>query len=297
MIAPSRDRAPRGGHYLGMLRCADMSVLRWVLGGCAVLAVSAPAVASAAGEACLRDTACVGAERCIEGVCTADASVQSCTDDDDCSDSAEVCADGFCKIEGVVCSNPAGTCWVEDGGGRCDCGDGESSGWSDGFNPDDPPAPKTDEELQALCTESLVDSCGTDAPALPDSCVGEVLDHCQAFVDHHDAILQSCGEDVPEVDIARVGACCDEVDDDEYAQYRECILAIELGDACPGEAFDACEGAVGGEQDGEGDPASAEDDDDDTEKSGCRIDGAGSGWCLLALFAAATWRRRSGRTR
>jgi len=271
-----------------------MSALRNVL---AVVVLLSPAVAAAEGEACFRDTECVGAERCVESACAADASLPSCTDDDDCEEGGTVCDDGFCKLEGVVCTNPAGTCWVEGGGGRCHCGNGEDSGWSGGYNPDDPPEPKTDEEQQLACMEELIESCGEDPPALPDTCVGEVLAHCEAFVEQEDALLQLCGEDVNDVNIGRVGACCDSYADEPYAAYRECVLAIELGDTCPGDAWGECEGDGGGANDQEGDPASGEDDDDGASKAGCRIAGSDPAWALFALFGLAARRRARSKPR
>lgn len=258
------------------------------------LALFGPATALAAGEPCVRDTDCAGAELCVDSACSAaDPGVQACTVVDDCAHDEDVCADGFCKFEGVACRNAAGACWVGDGAGRCECGNGEGSGWSDGYNPDDPPATPTDAELQATCVENLVDSCGTEAPALPDSCVGDVLADCEALVAKEDAMAQLCGEDVPEVNIGRIGDCCDTHDDAEYAAYRECVLAIEIGDECPGDPYDACESFAG--DTAENDAAEDEQDDDDAQKAGCRTSGPSSPWAVLALFGLSAASRRARR--
>src|SRR5690606_32375732 len=103
-------------------------------------------VAAAAGEACLRDTECGGAELCLDGTCDLDSDPPACAPTGTCEGWENTCVDGFCKTEGVVCRNPAGACWVRDGGGVCTCADGEGAGWSDGFNPDDPPQEPTDME-------------------------------------------------------------------------------------------------------------------------------------------------------
>jgi hypothetical protein len=255
-------------------------------------ALLAPSTASAAGEACLRDTACAGAELCLDGACAeAGPAPAACESDGDCEGTLG-CNGGFCKGEGVACRNLAGACWVENGGGSCMCNDGEGSGWSDGFNPDDPPPVLTDEELVEVCTSALVDSCGVDPPALPPSCAGDVLTDCEAFVDVEDAILRLCGDEVPTVNIARVGACCDTFDDEVYAAYRTCVTAIEVGDTCPGDAFATCE-AQGGDPNGadaEGD-GSPEEGDDGT-KSACTIGGHASPWWFAALFGLAWALRR-----
>jgi hypothetical protein len=261
------------------------------------LALLAPQVASAAGEACYRDTECVGAELCLAGVCTA-AEVQSCSTADDCDDDDAGCADGFCKVEGVTCQNPAGACWVRDGGGLCECGNGDGSGWGDGFNPDDPPEPPTDDDLLASCQANLVESCGEDPPALPDSCTGQVLEDCEALIDREDEFSLACGEEAPAIDIARVGRCCDDYEDEMSAAYRECVLALEV-EGCS-DALGECESDVGGE------PASGEDTqegeqsgDDDTTGRGCAIAGEreGTAWLagLAAVLAFGATRRRAWR--
>lgn len=296
-----------GANPIAVLRCATMACLRWFAlvtpFATAALAFAAPLSASAAGEACYRDTECVGAELCIEGVCAA-SEVQACTTTDDCTNDDAECADGYCKVEGVTCQNPAGACWVVDGGGRCECGNGDGSGWSDGFNPDDPPDPQTDDDLLATCQANLVDSCGEDPPALPDTCTGQVLEDCQALIDREDAFFQACGEDVSPIDIARVGRCCDDYDDPMYAAYRECTMALQA-DSCPGDAWSECEGPTDGTPAGEGQDnggetdGDADQDGDDVADRGCAIatpDGERSGWLAgLALLTAfgATRRRRS----
>lgn len=245
----------------------------------AALVVMAPGVAAAQGEACFRDTECPDAGLCIDGVCSADdPSLDACTDDDDC-DADSVCSTGYCKTEGVVCRNPAGACWERDNASTCHCADGMSSQSSGPFNPDDPPEPQTDEELAAACTEELVDACGDSAPMLPESCTGDVLDTCEAFVEREDELMLACdGEEPPEVNIGRVGECCDTQDDEAYAAYRACVLEIEVGDSCPGDAWAACEGDGGEDHDGAGEEEKA---DEDAAK-GCRV-GAPSAWTLLLL--------------
>lgn len=267
--------------------------------GVAALALALPLPAAAAGEACLRDTECVGAELCLGGTCTA-ADVQACTSSDDCTRDGAECMDGFCKVEGVACQNPAGACWVVDGGGLCECGNGEGSGWADGFNPDDPPEPQTDDDLLATCQSALVDACGEDPPSLPESCTGDVLEECQALVDHEDALFAACGEDVNPIDLARVGQCCDQYDDAMYADYRECTIALPT-DACPGDAWSECEGVSGGTPaGGEGteDQAGAGESDQDLADRGCTIastrDARGATWlaAFAMLAALGTTRRR-----
>ncbi len=253
-----------------------------------------PTVALAEGEPCTRDPECVAAEICLDGACAAaEQSLPTCTIDDDCGNPDEACADGVCKHEGVACRNPAGACWVEAQSGSCDCANGEGAGWSGGFDPDNPPEPKTDAQLQIECTAELVDNCGETAPMLPDSCTGDVLTTCEAVVAHSNAIAELCDIDVPDVNIAQVGACCD--DFDAMAEYRDCVLAVELGDACPLDEVEMCGGggATGGVDDGE--QAGGKDDDDAATKGGCRISDGAPPLCTAALLVlvAATRRRRA----
>jgi hypothetical protein len=226
----------------------------------------------------------------MDGTCDADGAVQSCTGDADCSGFGSVCSDGFCKNEGVVCRNEGGTCWVENGSGRCACLDGNESGWVDGFNPDDPPVERTDAELQIACAETLVDECGDSSPSLPDVCVAEVLEHCEAYVAKEDALLQVCGEEVPSSPLARVGACCLEYDDPHDAAYRACLLALDAT-VCSWEAWDDCYGEEG---DGtrEGDAASGGLDEDEARKKGCHLGRETPSIALVLLLGLGTQLRR-----
>jgi hypothetical protein len=187
-------------------------------------------------------------------------------------------------------------CWVRNGGGTCACGSGDGSGWSDGYNPDDPPMDLTDPELYTSCIGALVETCGEDPPALPDACNGEVLTECEAFVEQSDHYAMLCGDDVPEANIARIGQCCDTYSDAAYAEYRACMLAIE-SETCPGEQLDACEGvgADEGDTDGAASGAGESKQDGDGGSKGCSIAGASGGWGVgLVLLGFAGWfgRRR-----
>lgn len=196
----------------------------------------------------------------------------------------------------VVCSNPAGECELLQGSGSCECGDGDGSAWSDGYNPDDPPEPKTEEELLAECNAVLVETCGEDPPSLPPTCEGEVLTECEAYVEAENALLQACGDEVPEVDIARVGACCDSFDNPDYATYRDCIMAVE-NPTC--DALLACE-SMGGAGQGNAAGDSAEDADelseDDDTKASCSVVPHGSTGQPFALLALLAFLRRRSRT-
>lgn len=281
---------------MDMLRCTAMgwTMRAWVAGVCAW---AAPAAAHAAGEACLRDTECTGAQTCQDGACAAvEPAPASCMADADCDHDA-VCSGGFCKLEGVVCRNPAGACWVENGSGTCECADGLGAGWSDGFDPDNPPPQLDDAALAMTCTTALVDNCGTEAPTLPASCTGDVLTQCQAYVDKQEEIAAACGEDGPSSDIGLVGECCDGFDDEGAADVRACVLALAV-DGCVLDEADACYGDGGGEpaggesdQDGN-DGAGEKADDDAAQKSGCSIDGAAGAWTLALLVLLPLRRRR-----
>lgn len=267
------------------------------------LALATPALAE--GEDCVRDTDCNGSELCLGGLCAvAESPPPTC--DAGC-EFDETCDDGFCKVEGVACDNPAGRCWVEQDHGLCECIAGEGAGWSDGFNPDDPPQTKTDDEMFAQCGDTLVKVCGTQAPSLPDSCVAEVLTDCEALLEHENTAAQDCGEDSAEVTISRLGECCDRFEEPDYADYRACLTA---SDAPTCEQHDQCVNEVdsgGGENDGDTDGTTDPTEggtgviggDTDTsagvadeDPSGCSTGQGGQGWGLLALFTLLPLVRR-----
>jgi hypothetical protein len=272
-----------------------MHLTRSLVFGAALGSASFIALASSPASAadCFRDTECPGAQLCIDEACVpSDEPLQSCASNADCPGHDVVCSDAFCKVEGVACRNPAGTCWVRNGGGTCECLDGNGSGWSDGYNPDDPPAVLTDPELSIACSATLVEDCGDTPPALPDACAGEVQEHCEAYVAKEDMLLAVCGESVPSSPIARVGECCTNYDDAHGAAVRECVLALDA-DACSWEAWGACEDADG--HTSEGQNAGGESDSSEVTK-GCRAaTGAPPSTLLVLLALAAGRRRRAGR--
>lgn len=260
--------------------------------------IAMPDPASAAGEACTRDTDCADAELCLGQVCTVPETAPA-TCETEC-DYDEECVDGFCKTEGVACDNPAGRCWVEQDHGSCECLDGNGAGWSDGFNPDDPPEELDDAGLFDECTAVLADTCGTEPPSLPDSCQGNVLTECQAVVDTEVAANTDCGGNPPSSTIARVGECCDGFDAPGAQEYRTCMLqdvadvTCDLIETCEGDLDGDPEGAGTNDGEGEGDTDSggaAGGGDEDESKSACTI-GGGSPSALLLLGVLGLWRRR-----
>jgi hypothetical protein len=261
------------------------------------IVLTTPTTALAAGEPCLRDTECAGAELCIAEACAAsEPAPEPCDAQGECPRYHLTCSDGFCKGGGVVCRNPAGVCWVRDGGGTCECGSGEGAGWTDGYNPDDPPVTPTDAELYESCGASLVETCGEDPPSLPESCTGEVLTDCEAFVGKSDHFAMLCGDDVPEVNIARIGHCCDTYSDPLSAAYRACVLAID-SQTCPAQQLDACAAPPGDTDTDDGAASGAGESKEDGEAAsrGCSIGAGTGGWSaaiVLLAFAVRVRRRR-----
>ncbi len=115
------------------------------------------------------------------------------------------------------------------------------------------------------------------------------------------------GDGAPEVNIFRVGQCCDSFGEQAYVDYRECVLAA---DALSCELLVECEeGGFGGTQNEGGDTddgtdptdagtaATAGDTDaapgaDDEDKSSCAVGRGNQGWTLLGLFALLPFARR-----
>ena len=273
-----------------------MTSLRVALPLFAALALlGTAATARAEGEACTRDTECGGPELCLQQTCTVPETTPAACEGECESPFQYTCIEGYCKSEGIACDNPAGRCWVEQNSGECECLSGEGAGWSGGFNPDDPPVEKTDEELFAECSATLAETCGTEPPSLPDTCQGEVLTSCQAFVDAELAALADCGETPPSATIAAVGHCCDSFEQPEAQTYRACILdgadapTCALLETCEGDAIGQDEGANDGDTDGG--PTGAEEDAAEQDKSACAI-GGGTPGALLLLGLLGLRRRR-----
>ncbi|MBN1655705.1 MAG: hypothetical protein JXA30_18210 [Deltaproteobacteria bacterium] len=172
--------------------------------------------------------------------------------------------------------------------------------------------------------------CGEEAPDIHDECSDEQLETCNAYYDQLSELQLACDlQDPEEPGFAKLSSCCRHLDDEDFMEHYECIMALET-DEC--EAMMDCypdERAVGGETSDIGTDstsnskasediiergADAEDDGEDDEKnddnekddeeddSGCSVTaGLGSGhkgsmaslvFILGIAFATSAVRRR-----
>lgn len=201
----------------------------------------------------------------------------ACAEDGTCETGS--CFDGLCRTDGVVCTNDAGACFVADGHGECSCIDGYGSGWSDGFNPDDPPEVPTEAELFERCNAHLAETCGTEAPTLSPACVGEVHTACETSTARLLEFMRLCGDEPPGATLGVVNRCCEYFDDPYGATLRECVLGTT---ATTCEAFqEECfsgggdpEGSEGGDE-ADTDAAGGDEGDDPDVPNDSAASGAG----------------------
>lgn len=126
-----------------------------------------PGLASAE---CFKDTDCEGPLVCLATECVEADAVAACAATTDCP-SAQVCAEGWCKNPKVHCETDDGTCSVTDGASECECASGIASAGG-GPPSGDPPE---DEELYAICKDTLAATCGDPGgePADEVSCAND----------------------------------------------------------------------------------------------------------------------------
>ncbi len=261
----------------------DFNIIRKILAFTVFSLVLAVGTAAFAQD-CYRHAECNGQDLCIENTCTvSEEPLDTCSGNGDCSGSHNLCDDGFCKMDGVYCQNPAGHAYEENMWGSCSCEDGLGSEW---MGEEEPDPLLSDPELYDLCMEGLISQCGEEAPDINDECTGEQLDACTGYYDHVNALLVECGEEAEEVSFWVLSHCCEDIDDgdEEFQQVYDCVMGLSLSEcALLEDCFDMGESA-GDDNFGAGDDEQST--DPTVETSDCSFSPIPtSGGFLLKFFA------------
>ena len=241
---------------------------------------------------CETDEDCFGGY-CEDGTCQGmddDDWEPECEEDSDC-ESGKICIWGSCE-EGVACENVAGRCAMSAWGGECECESGMGTGWAEGGGGDsggewDEEDPNTEPPpgkipTQTECVEILERECGTKAPELSDYCNDEELRLC---IKGFELVTDACGEmeegleftdEVKEKlldgewvkpQAGYIAQCCEALGDKEEREHiNEVIECLEKGGSCE-ECVDFDDW-----EEGDGEYASGDDDDDRPGKDGGKGD-------------------------
>ena len=190
---------------------------------------------AANAQDCYRGADCDGQAVCADQTCmTPVEALPACESANDC-DFDEVCDEGYCKVRGVHCSNPAGQCYVDINWSRCICADGMGM-VGIGEEPEDE---KSDETLFDECLETVASSCGEEAPDIMDECTEAQYDTCTAYYDKLNALREACGEEAEEPGFAEMKFCCRDAEDEEMVERIQCLMDLTLEEC---EDLDLCWG-------------------------------------------------------
>jgi len=195
------------------------------------LGAAVAAMAAVADAQCYRHEECPADQLCLEQTCSdPDEPLDTCGDADDCSGGSHwLCDDGYCKMDGVYCQNPAGHGYEENEWGHYSCEDGLACDW---IAEEPPDVLADDEELYARCLENLVSSCGEEAPDINDECTPEQLAACEDYFDWIEQLQTACDQETEEVGFFQMASCCHDLEDgDEWFQDAlDCVMGLALED-------------------------------------------------------------------
>jgi hypothetical protein len=192
----------------------------------------------------------------MQGVCAApDGQVMTCISDDICGEEVDrsTCRDGLCKSTDLVCRNAAGTCYVHDNYGACECiGQDEGIAWMT------PGASVGDDETVTICVGNLETFCGTE---LPPECANPPQ-ICHDYAAAGQRFQELCPDEfIPSSAELELSCCTDLADVPELATFFQCIANVNAANCDEAKlAIDACEGSV--------DEGDSEDDDVECDSGG-----------------------------
>ena len=168
------------GWAFGVVQALTVLVIRIGLG------FVAPYPAQAA--VCYRDTECPGKELCIDRKCQSAPNLEiPCTSDAECDEEGffDICIDGICQANEVICRRGSDACQVAEIGPYCLCADGSFFGGSG-----DSTGQASDQEKFTVCTENLIGFCGV----VEGSCNADTQPICDKYASWRMEAIQLCEE-------------------------------------------------------------------------------------------------------
>jgi len=166
-----------------------------------ILVTGSVALHASAAEECYRSTECEADLVCINLSCAAsEVPLAECAAEADCS-YHEICDQGVCKPDGVMCANDYGQCVEASEWSTCECDSGMGMGGESGCDGDGCQIDVIpDDELYQMCDEEVDNLCEAP-PDINEVCTEEQIASCTEWLSMYERFEETCVGNIVDIPI------------------------------------------------------------------------------------------------